>query len=115
MELRLHAHAPEPRGAHGVLVGGDQQGWNGMVRGSPLHAGWEHHSIALPWGLRDPQERQSLKTGQNLPEPPHCMLWAGQTAAEQTTEQDKSSGWGVSMADGPLCGLFLPEAALLSV
>ena len=55
VELRLHAHTPEPGGAYGVLVGGDQQGWNGMVRASTLHTAGDAATDPSLWGRLDPQ------------------------------------------------------------
>ena len=107
MELRLHAHTPEPGGAFGVLVGGDQQGWNGMVRAGVLHTAGDAAAYPSRWGRLDPQGTEL--TG-DWADPTRTLSIAcsgcGRVDAEQTTLQDQNPRWrrGVSKADGLLCG-----------
>lgn len=107
VELRLYAHTPEPGGAYGVLVGGDQQGWKGMVRASVLHTAGDAATYPSSWGRLDPQ---GIELTGDWANPTRILSIAcsgcGRVDAEQTTLQDKNPRWGggVSMADGLLCG-----------
>lgn len=88
-------------------MGGDQQGWNGMVRAGVLHTAGDAAAYTSRWGRLDPQGTEL--TG-DWADPTRTLSIAcsgcGKVDAEQTTLQDQNPRWrrGVSKADGLLCG-----------
>lgn len=105
VELRLRAHTAEPGGTHGVLVGRDQQGRNGMVRGRLAHCTGTGASYPSPGGCLTLRERQALQ------EPYRCVPGWGRAAARLTAVTGRERRTGVSEVHGFPC----PRSAHLSV
>lgn len=78
-----------------MLVGGDQQGWNGMVRASGLHTAGIIAAYPSHWGMLGAQgtalTRDWASSTRNLSIA--CSGW-GRVTAEQTALQGKTPEWG---------------------